>query len=83
MNVARPEHGTFAQTHGPSYRQIVDLSDPNRSVYIGSLGQAGSPLAPHATDQMTRWIGGQYLPMSTKPADWGNTQTLTLHPAGK
>lgn len=83
VNVARPEHGTYAQTHGASYRQIVDLSDPDRSLYIGSLGQAGSPLAPHATDQMNRWIGGQYLPMSTKPADWGNTQTLTLHPAGQ
>ncbi|GGL01762.1 penicillin amidase [Deinococcus radiotolerans] len=83
VNVARPEHDTFAQTHGPSYRQIVDLSAPDRSLYIGSLGQAGSPLAPHATDQMNRWIDGQYLPMSTQAADWGNTQTLTLHPAGQ
>ena len=80
MNVARPEHGTFRQTHGPSYRQIVDLSDPDRSLYIGSLGQAGSPLAPHADDQMKRWIAGEYLPMSPRPQDWGQTRTLTLRP---
>ncbi|MBZ9714833.1 penicillin acylase family protein [Deinococcus multiflagellatus] len=80
VNVARPEHGTFRQTHGASYRQIVDLSEPDRSLYIGSLGQAGSPLAPHATDQMNRWIAGEYLPMSTRPADWGKTRLLTLKP---
>ncbi|MVN88995.1 penicillin acylase family protein [Deinococcus sp. HMF7620] len=80
VNVARPEHGTFRQTHGPSYRQIVDLSDPDRSLYIGSLGQAGSPLAPHADDQMKRWIAGEYLPMSTRPQDWGQARTLTLRP---
>lgn len=82
VNVARPEHETFQQTHGPSYRQIVDLSDPDRSLYVGSLGQAGSPLAPHASDQMPRWIAGEYLPMSTRADDWGRTRTLTLLPDG-
>ncbi|PTA67577.1 penicillin acylase family protein [Deinococcus arcticus] len=80
VNVARPEHGTFRQTHGASYRQIVDLAAPDRSLYIGSLGQAGSPLAPHASDQMRRWIAGEYLPMSTQPGDWGRTRVLTLQP---
>lgn len=80
VNVARPEAGTFNQTHGPSYRQIIDLSDLNRSLYTGSLGQAGNPLAPHAADQQPRWIAGQYLPMSTNPADWDGTQVLTLRP---
>ncbi|GAA0505974.1 penicillin acylase family protein [Deinococcus depolymerans] len=80
VNVARPEHGTFRQTHGASYRQIVDLATPNRSVYIGSLGQDGHPLGAHAADQQPRWIAGQYLPMSTDPADWGRTRQLTLTP---
>ena len=80
VNVARPEHGTFRQTHGASYRQIVDLASPNRSVYIGSLGQEGHPLARHTADQQARWIAGEYLPMSTDPADWGRTRQLTLTP---
>ncbi|MFC4640527.1 penicillin acylase family protein [Deinococcus hohokamensis] len=80
VNVARPEPGTFAQTHGPSYRQVIDLSDMNRSVYVGSLGQDGHPLGRHASDQQSLWIAGSYLPMSTDPADWGQTRALALRP---
>ncbi|GAA5437811.1 penicillin acylase family protein [Deinococcus aquaticus] len=80
VNVARPEHGTFRQTHGPSYRQVVDLANPNDSVFIGSLGQDGNPLGAHAADQQPRWIAGEYLPMSTDQADWGRVSTLTLKP---
>uniref|UniRef100_UPI002869E39B penicillin acylase family protein n=1 Tax=Deinococcus sp. TaxID=47478 RepID=UPI002869E39B len=81
VNVARPEAGTFRQTHGPSYRQIIDLANMDASVYVGSLGQGGNPLGDHVADQQARWIAGQYLPMSTRPADWGRVHTLTLHPA--
>ncbi|QLG11219.1 penicillin acylase family protein [Deinococcus sp. D7000] len=80
VNVARPEGGTFNQTHGPSYRQIIDLSDPNKSVYIGSLGQGGNPLGAHVSDQQPLWIAGEYLPMSTDEKDWGAAKTLTLTP---
>ena len=79
VNVARPDHDTFRQTHGPSYRQIIDLSDMNKSVYVGSLGQSGNPLLPHAADQQAKWIAGEYLPMSTDEKDWGKTTVLTLN----
>ena len=78
VNVARPDHDTFKQTHGPSYRQIIDLSDMNSSMYVGSLGQSGNPIAPHAADQQPMWIAGQYIPMSTDQKDWGKTSVLTL-----
>lgn len=80
VNVARPDPQTLRQTHGPSYRQIVDLADMNRSVYVGSLGQSGSPFGDHVTDQQALWAAGGYLPMSTDARDWGRTQTLTLRP---
>ncbi|SMB95594.1 penicillin acylase family protein [Deinococcus hopiensis] len=80
VNVARPEPGTLRQTHGPSYRQIVDLSDMNRSVYVGSLGQSGSPFGNHVTDQQKLWVAGGYIPMSTAAQDWGKASTLTLTP---
>ncbi len=80
INVARPEFGTFKQTHGPSYRQIIDLNNMNKSVFIGSLGQNGNPFGPHVADQQAKWIAGEYLPMSTDPKDWGDTKTLTLRP---
>ncbi|MDL2345291.1 penicillin acylase family protein [Deinococcus sp. MIMF12] len=80
VNVARPDPETLRQTHGPSYRHIVDLADMNRSLYIGSLGQGGNPLGEHVSDQQGRWASGEYLPMSTDEGDWGRTTTLTLQP---
>jgi penicillin amidase len=80
VNVARPDPDTLRQTSGPSYRQIIDLSDLNRSVYVGSLGQSGNPLGANVSDQQARWAAGEYLPMSTDEADWGRTRTLTLRP---
>ncbi len=81
VNVARPEAGTFNQTHGPSYRQIVDLSDMNKSRYIGTLGQGGNPIGSHYADLQPLWRDGQSIPMSTDAADWGRTQTLELKAA--
>ena len=80
VNVARPDPGSFAQTHAPSYRQIVDLSDLDKSLFVATLGQSGNPLSPHYADQQGLWARGDYLPMSRDPKDWGRTQTLTLQP---
>ncbi|WP_051935488.1 penicillin acylase family protein [Deinococcus sp. YIM 77859] len=80
VNVARPDPETLRQTHGPSYRQIVDLGDLNSSLYVGSLGQSGNPFGEHVTDQQRLWAAGEYLPMSTDEEDWGRTTTLTLLP---
>ncbi|WP_216324588.1 penicillin acylase family protein [Deinococcus aestuarii] len=80
VNVARPDPETLRQTHGPSYRHIIDLSDMNRSLYVGSLGQSGHPLGDHVSDQQALWAAGEYLPMSTDERDWGRTRTLTLRP---
>ncbi|WP_027459916.1 penicillin acylase family protein [Deinococcus murrayi] len=80
VNVARPDPDTLRQTHGPSYRHIIDLAEMNRSLYIGSLGQGGNPLGEHVSDQQGKWAAGEYLPMSTDERDWGRTRTLTLTP---
>ncbi|WP_425145971.1 penicillin acylase family protein [Deinococcus sp.] len=81
VNVARPDPGTFHQTHAPSYRQIIDLADMNRSRFIGTLGQGGNPIGEHYADMQALWRDGQYIPMSSLPTDWGETQTLELTPA--
>ncbi|MGY2894285.1 penicillin acylase family protein [Deinococcus sp. UYEF24] len=80
VDVARPDAGTFNQTHAPSYRQIIDLSDMNRSVFIGTLGQGGNPIGSHYADMQPMWRDGKSIPMSTSAADWGRTQTLELKP---
>jgi penicillin G amidase len=80
VNVARPEAGTFNQTHAASYRQIIDLSNLDNSRYIGTLGQGGNPTGSHYADLQPLWQAGKYLPMSSRPADWGRTETLQLTP---
>ena len=78
VNVARPDSGTFNQTHAPSYRQIIDLSDMNSSCFVGTLGQGGNPIGSHYADMQPMWQRGEYIPMSSRPEDWGRTQTLEL-----
>ncbi|WP_261665062.1 penicillin acylase family protein [Deinococcus sp. Marseille-Q6407] len=82
VNVARPnrQDGTLDFTHAASYRQLIDLSDPDASRFTGTLGQSGNPLSPYARSQLRGWASGDYLPMSTRPADWGKTQVLQLKP---
>lgn len=78
VDVGRPNPGTYQQTHAPSYRQIIDLSDLNKSVFVGTLGQGGNPIGPHYADQLRLWQRGEYIPMSGDPADWGRTRVLKL-----
>lgn len=78
VNVAPPTRGLLGFTHAASYRQLVDLAQPNRSLYIGSLGQSGSLFGDHVKDQQALWAHGDSLPMSTDPADWGRVSVLTL-----
>ena len=53
----------FVQTWHPSYRQVVDLSDWNNSVWIGSLGQSGVPWRAHYRDMAAPYVAGEMLPM--------------------
>ena len=76
VDVARPDPGTYQQTHAPSYRQIVDFSDLNKSLFVGTLGQGGNPIGPHYADQLRLWKEGDYIPMSSDPSDWGRTRVL-------
>jgi len=63
VNVGTYDPQTFHQVVGPSYRQIVDLSDFNHSRFIITLGQSENPLTKHYQDQMLMWRNVQYLKM--------------------
>jgi len=80
VNPGSYELHTYRQTNGPSYRQIVDLDNPDASRYVGTLGQSGNPLSAHYSDQEPLWRDGQYLRMTTDPEDWGATSVLHLRP---
>lgn len=80
VNVGSYDLDTYAHDHAASYRQVVDLADPDASRFVGTLGQSGNPLSGHYADQQGLWQRGESLPMSTKPGDWGQTSVLTLAP---
>jgi len=50
-------------THGPSFRQIVDLTDIGKSVCVLTSGQSGHFLSRHYDDQIPLWLEGRYHPM--------------------
>ena len=64
VNVAPADTGDlYNQTHVPSYRQIVDLADFNRSLFMTTTGQSGNVLSPHYADFIERHRDVEYLPM--------------------
>jgi len=69
---------TFHQISGSSYRQIIDLSNFNKSIYIQPIGQSDNPFSKYHSNLLLPWRNGKYLPMSSNKKDWGRTQKLVL-----
>ena len=66
----------FPQTAGPSYREIVDLSDPDSSVFLNPLGQDGNIFSPQYDSLLDAWADGDYLPMRAKASGGAVSQSL-------
>ncbi len=67
--------------HAPTYRQIVDLADPERSLFVLAGGQSGNWFSPSYDDQITLWRDGAYLPM--RRAGYEVADTLRLQPVAE
>ncbi|MCA1584039.1 MAG: penicillin acylase family protein, partial [Acidobacteria bacterium] len=52
----------FEAWEHPSWRQILDVGDWDRSRVARPAGQSGHPLSPHYFDQNEIWREGRYLP---------------------
>jgi len=57
------------QIAGPSYRQIVDLSDLENSRYLNPLGQNGNQFSPGYTALLDMWADGKYVRMGMENYD--------------
>ncbi|MGQ9753347.1 MAG: penicillin acylase family protein [Thermaceae bacterium] len=68
VNVGPFDPETLRMTKGPSYRQIVDLSDPSRSLFIHPMGQSGHLFSPSFANLLPLWAKGAYLPMRFEEA---------------
>lgn len=73
----------FQQNSGASYRQILDLSDWDRSVMTNVPGESGDPNSSHYGDLIEDWAAGKYhpLPFSRKAVEAAAVERITLIPS--
>jgi penicillin amidase len=73
----------FRQTHGASFREILDVSDWDRSMATNVPGQSGQPGSKHYGDLLPLWAEGKYFPLlySRQKVEAMAKQRLTLEPA--
>jgi penicillin amidase len=73
---------SWEQVSGASYRQIIDLSNWDRSWVVNTPGQSGQPGSPHYSDLLPLWDAGRYFPLlySKKAVEGETTNRLTLEP---
>jgi penicillin G amidase len=72
------------QTHGASFREILDLADWDNSVATSTPGQSGQPGSPHYGDLLPLWRDGRYFPLvfSRERVVRETAHLLTLEPGG-
>ncbi len=73
----------YTQTHGASYREVLDVSDWDRSVMTNVPGESGIPGNRHYGDLIQGWAEGQYHPMpySRKAVEAAAEERLLLEPS--
>jgi penicillin G amidase len=54
----------YKQFNVPSYRQVIDLADPDSSQFMHTTGQSGNVLSSNYSDLLSRWQQVAYLPMT-------------------
>jgi penicillin amidase len=82
VNATAYRPGSYEQVAGASYREVMDLSDWDRSVAINTPGQSGQPGSKHYADLLPLWNEGRYFPLSYSKAavDRAATDILDLVP---
>lgn len=73
----------FAQDYGPRYRQIIDLSAPDRSLFMIAPGVSGHPASKWFDHLTLAWAAGRYVTVSGSPSDVAKRGVgrLVLQPA--
>jgi penicillin G amidase len=65
VNVSPYSSTDFNSSFGVSYRQIIDFSNLENSVYVTPPGQSADPDSPYYDNQLELWQEGDYIPMTT------------------
>jgi len=69
--------GVISGAQGASYREIVDLSDMDNSMFISTLGNAEQMFSRFFDNFFSVWSVGQLFPMRTHNIDVAMTLDLT------
>lgn len=59
--------GDFTARHGPGYRGVYDLADPEHSRFVATPGQSGNIFSPHAWDMLPLWAAGTTIVLPPSP----------------
>jgi len=72
----------FSQHTVSSMREIIDLANFDRSLWVTTTGESDQPFSAHYADLLPLWNMNQYEEMAYSPAavSRATTQILTLHP---
>lgn len=63
-NTVNSTSGTFPrQTNGASYRQVIDVSDWDKSMMTNVPGESGDPESRFYDNLLDEWLTGKYHPM--------------------
>jgi penicillin G amidase len=46
--------------HGPAFRLIIDLADPEHTQFVIAGGNGGNPDSPYITNHYQQWLKGEY-----------------------
>lgn len=71
---------SFHVTQSPTFRLIIDLGDPSRSLLVNSSGQSGFFMSPYYDDQISLYTSLEYRGMEDFS---GNHRNLVLIPGDR
>ena len=80
--VERPGGAGTVAADGASFREILDVSDWDRSIVTSTPGQSGQPGSPFYGNLLPLWADDQYFPLvfSKEAVDENAAYRLTLKP---
>ena len=66
----------------PNLRAVIDLADPDASLWVLAGGQSGNPCSPHYGDMFRLWLAGESVPIpfSREAVARATEATLILEP---
>ena len=68
--------------HGPAYRLVVDLADPDHCRFVIASGNGGRPDSKHVTDHFETWLAGRHFTLGLRREELEVEQTWRIIRAG-